>query len=331
MLVSICCLVYNHEKYLRDALEGFVKQQTDFDFEVIVHDDASTDHSAEIIREYAEKYPKLIKPIFQKENQHSKRVKISFVYVYPATKGKYIALCEGDDYWIDPLKLQKQVDYMETHPSCRLCFTNGFTEKDGVRVNRVIPGMEWNRKAYRPGNADYNLGEMALLDAIPTASLVFYRDDILNKPKMPEGAFTGDSFYRLYTSSLGYAHCIDEDTCVYREGVSGSLTTQWMADDQQMANFAQRSILMVKEINRLTNFRYNAQLEESIFRRESIMYSRLGEKKKAWQKKYRKLYWDCGLYEYFKYFLQVWFPRFRRLYKKGKAYYRSLKKKGNNP
>lgn len=97
-LVSICTLVYNHEPYLRECFEGFVMQKTNFAFEVLVHDDASTDNSAAIIREYTAKYPNIFKPIYQTENQYSKGVKVSATYQYPRAKGKYIAICEGDDY-----------------------------------------------------------------------------------------------------------------------------------------------------------------------------------------------------------------------------------------
>jgi glycosyltransferase involved in cell wall biosynthesis len=116
-LVSIKCLVYNHEPYLRQCLNGFVMQKANFAFEAIVHDDASTDKSAEIIKEYAAKYPDIIKPIYETVNQYSKAdgsiTRIMNAAISPTAK--YIAMCEGDDYWIDPLKLQKQVDWLEAH------------------------------------------------------------------------------------------------------------------------------------------------------------------------------------------------------------------------
>ena len=121
--VSIQCLVYNHEPYLRQCLDGFVMQKTNFKFEAIVHDDASTDGSAVIIREYAEKYPDIIKPIFEVENQYSKRDGSLDRIMHDACRGKYIAICEGDDYWIDPLKLQKQVDIMIQDQSIGVCYT----------------------------------------------------------------------------------------------------------------------------------------------------------------------------------------------------------------
>ena len=122
LLVSIQCLVYNHEPYLRQCLDGFVMQKTNFKFEAIVHDDVSTDNSAAIIREYAEKYPDIIKPIFETENQYSKHDGSLDKIMADACNGKYIALCEGDDYWIDPLKLQKQVDFMESNIAFSMCF-----------------------------------------------------------------------------------------------------------------------------------------------------------------------------------------------------------------
>jgi glycosyltransferase involved in cell wall biosynthesis len=125
VLVAIHCLVYNHEPYLRDCLEGFVMQQTSFPFVAIVHDDASTDGSTAIIREYEEKYPDIIKPIYETENQWRKpdgslgRIMNAAI---DATGAKYVAMCEGDDYWTDPLKLQKQVDFLESHPDYVMCW-----------------------------------------------------------------------------------------------------------------------------------------------------------------------------------------------------------------
>ena len=114
IMVSICCITYNQEKYIKDAIEGFLMQKTNFLFEIIIHDDASTDKTADIIREYQQKYPDKIRTILQKENQYKKGVRNSYT-VFKEAKGKYIAFCEGDDYWIDENKLQKQVNYMEEH------------------------------------------------------------------------------------------------------------------------------------------------------------------------------------------------------------------------
>lgn len=123
-LVSIQCFTYNHEAYIRQCLEGFVMQKTNFLFEAIIHDDASTDKTADVIREYAANYPNIIKPIFEKENQYSKQDGSLQKIMDSHCTGKYLAFCEGDDYWTDPFKLQKQVDYMEDHPGCGMTYTD---------------------------------------------------------------------------------------------------------------------------------------------------------------------------------------------------------------
>lgn len=139
-LVSIRCLVYNHKPYLRQCLDGFVMQQTTFPFEAIVHDDASTDGSAAIIREYAEKYPDIIKPIYETENQYRKGTTGRIMDAAMHPNSKYIALCEGDDYWTDPHKLQIQVDFLESHPDYSLTvheYTEWDEEKKSFRPHRI--------------------------------------------------------------------------------------------------------------------------------------------------------------------------------------------------
>lgn len=122
-LLSIQCCTYNQEKYIAETLDGFLLQKTTFPFEVIVHDDASTDRTADIIREYEEKYPDIIKPIYETENQYSKHDGNLSRIVREASKGKYVAYCEGDDYWIDENKLQMQVDFLENNPEFGMCYT----------------------------------------------------------------------------------------------------------------------------------------------------------------------------------------------------------------
>ena len=112
-VVSVICCAYNHGPYIRQCLDGFMMQKTDFSFEVLIHDDASTDNTAEIIREYELKYPDTIFPIYATQNKYSKGIDIFSEILVPNARGKYIAICEGDDYWTDPLKLQKQVVFLE--------------------------------------------------------------------------------------------------------------------------------------------------------------------------------------------------------------------------
>ncbi len=136
-LVSISCITYNHENYIRNAIEGFLMQKTTFPVEILIHDDASTDKTAEIVREYEKKYPQLIKPIYQTENQYSKNNALIGRIQRERAVGKYYATCEGDDYWIDPLKLQKQVDFLEANPDYGLVHTScQHTVKNKNKINQ---------------------------------------------------------------------------------------------------------------------------------------------------------------------------------------------------
>lgn len=133
-VVSVRCTAYNHEKYIRDSIEGFLIQKTNFPFEIVIHDDASTDSTADIIREYEKKYPSIIKPIYETENQYSKYDSTMVDIINKELKGDYIAFCEGDDYWIDENKLQKQVDFLQNNPEYGMCFTdfNMLNQNDGT-------------------------------------------------------------------------------------------------------------------------------------------------------------------------------------------------------
>ena len=125
IIVSVSCITYNHAPYIRACLDGFLMQKTSFVFEILIHDDCSTDGTREIIEEYSKKYPDIIFPIFQTENQYSKGVRGMMArFNFPRSRGKYIALCEGDDYWSDPYKLQRQVDFLEANTDFSICFHN---------------------------------------------------------------------------------------------------------------------------------------------------------------------------------------------------------------
>lgn len=153
IIVSVCCLAYNHESYIRKCLEGFLIQKTDFPFEILIHDDASTDGTEEIIREYEAKYPNIIKPLYEKENQWQKGRRGSAIFNFPRARGKYIALCEGDDYWTDPYKLQKQVDFLEANEDYGLVHTDfdiynvqtNFYTKNAIAMQK--PKKKWQEGA----------------------------------------------------------------------------------------------------------------------------------------------------------------------------------------
>ena len=119
-VLSICCAAYNHARFIRECLDGFLMQETTFPVEILLHDDASTDGTADIIREYEARYPQAIKPVYQKENQYSKGT--GDLFSLKRATGDYLAVCEGDDYWTDPVKLQTQVDFLDRNPDYVICY-----------------------------------------------------------------------------------------------------------------------------------------------------------------------------------------------------------------
>ena len=188
-------------------------QRTNFPFEVLIHDDASTDHTADIIREYEAKYPDIIRPIYQTENQHSKGVRISVVFNYSRAQGKYIALCEGDDYWIDPSKLQKQVDFLEAHPEYSLCGHNSY--RLFCQSGKKVPFSN-------AGDRDFSFSEIVSSTNFATATMVFRRDCLTGFDRFLEGCPVGDLPLKLYMANQGKVHYMHDIMSVYRINSVGS-------------------------------------------------------------------------------------------------------------
>lgn len=262
--VSIFCTAYNHEKYIRTALESFINQKVNFQFEVLVHDDASTDKTADIIREYEKKYPDIIKPIYQTENQYSKKIGIWKTYLYPRARGKYIAICEGDDCWIDENKLQMQVDYMESHPDCTFCFSNAkiYVTKE----NKVYSFMNYFKQKV-PQQTDFNLAAILhLFNFIPTCTFLFPKE---NRAKFPEYydeyCFGGDRKLSLYSIALGYGHYINCETGKYNYGVENSATHKQRAIDE-LLSINESFIRLAHNLDTFTNHKYRIELYEYIQR-----------------------------------------------------------------
>ena len=212
LMVSIRSITYNHEPYIRQCLDGFVMQKTNFRFEAIVHDDASTDGTADIIREYAERYPDIIKPIYETENQYSKHDGSIDRIMDEACTGKYIALCEGDDYWTDPMKLQIQVDFMESHSDYSMCFHRSIEHwEDGLKEDAFFSEID---------NREYSGIELFENWIVPTASVVLkssvfnsyiYQEAIRNKKFI-----YGDIILFLSCCACGKVYGMSNVMCVYR-------------------------------------------------------------------------------------------------------------------
>ncbi len=220
-VVSICCITYNHAAFIGQTLEGFVSQVTDFPFEAIVHDDASTDGTADIIRDYAERYPAIIKPIFQTENQYRKERGRVTRTVFQAATGRYVAMCEGDDYWTDPSKLQKQVDHLEREPDVYMCFHRSLLLRNDAFEPHVIPAeVDLNDVRSDDLLRTYNF--------IATASVVF-RNDVDELPDWFWQVPFGDLALHHIHASKGRVTCLPDTMAVYRIVAAGAWSQQSVA------------------------------------------------------------------------------------------------------
>lgn len=220
-LVVIRCATYNQAAYIRQCLDGFVMQRTDFAFVAIVHDDCSTDGTDDIVREYAQRYPNIIKPIFETENQYSKGDGSLSRIMNQAcnnTGAKYMAMCEGDDYWTDPLKLQKQVDFLENHPEYELVFTNRNILKNGEIKPSYHPMREYSSIDILSG---FIPGFQTLLLKIDNEKRA-----LISKYN---GKINGDILIPYIYSTFHPIYCLPDITATYRYsgyGVHSSLKKQ---------------------------------------------------------------------------------------------------------
>lgn len=237
IMVSIETTAFNHAPYIAQTLDGFLMQKTDFPFEVVIHDDASTDGTADIIRQYAEKYPDIIRPIFQTENQYSKGVDIYTAFLDPACRGKYLAICEGDDYWCDEHKLQKQVDFMEAHPDYSACVHNTMlvNTKTGEQYPMYSTEEDYDisfSKVIERGSGAYHTSSLFLRTELETQLAV-------DCPPYFTVSDFGDYPLAIYLRCCGKIHFLKDTMSVYRQYTAGS----WSAsnrDDLSSHNEQQR-------------------------------------------------------------------------------------------
>ena len=204
--VSVVCITFNQEKFIAQALESFVAQQATFPFEVIIADDCSTDSTQKIIREFSDKYPGVIKTIFQTKNVGVQRNLKSALL---AATGDYIALCEGDDYWTDKEKIQRQADFLDTHGSYSLCFHpvtvhfEGGGEPDSTYPNRT---------------RDFTLARLLEDNFIQTNSVMYRRQSYEG---LPIDLLPLDWYLHLYHAQFGRIGFIDQNMAVYRRHPGG--------------------------------------------------------------------------------------------------------------
>ena len=226
-LVSVRMSTYNHEKFIAQAIEGVLMQKTEFPFELIIGEDCSTDRTREIVVDYANRYPEIIKPILHEKNVGSK---LNGRACKAACRGKYIAICEGDDYWIDPLKLQKQVDFMESHPDFSMCFHRAkIVDVQGKELGTCWPKKSWNKSV--TGILDLLKGNY-----ISTQTVLYRNFPIFDscKSNLSDGLFFGDWALHFVNAEKGDIFFFDQVMAAYRvtdQGATRSTPIERRASD----------------------------------------------------------------------------------------------------
>lgn len=284
IVVAISCLAYNHRDYIRECLEGFVKQKTNFKFVAIVHEDASTDNTAEIIREYELRYPQIIKPIYEKQNQYSKGDGSLARIMNKAlldTGADYIAICEGDDYWTDPYKLQKQVDFMENNKQYSACFHNAriLHENGDVRLFNDL-------KETHVQTPDAIIKRHWF---IPTAALLF-RNSIAEYPEFMKNNF-GDYAIELYYASKGPFYYMDDVMSVYRLH-QGSASTIIAKNQIKMHD---DMIALYKRMRPLFDDKYSDAFDYAIDRFEKGKARTIKQQKYPWLKFFKRSFYKRSI------------------------------------
>lgn len=250
--VNIICNAFNHGPYIRDALESFVSQQTTFPFDVLVHDDASTDNTADIIREYEAKYPDIIKPIYQTKNQYQQGIGVNKTFQRPRVNAKYVALCEGDDYWTDPLKLQKQVDFMENHPEYSMCACSVLWLNMRTGKSQKLCHTDIDR--------DISMEEIILEEKgriFQYATILTKSECFVDMPEWAVGFGVGDTPLIMNAALHGKVRMLADVMAVYRNQTAGSWTARISANREAKVKAFNKLVSGFSAFNKATEYKYD--------------------------------------------------------------------------
>jgi glycosyltransferase involved in cell wall biosynthesis len=262
--VLVICSAYNQEKYIADALKGFVSQKTTFPFLVLVHDDASTDSTASIIKGFESHYPEMIRGIYETENQYQQGRYFWYLPFLRKSGAKYLALCEGDDYWTDSNKLQRQYEILEKDSDGVFCFSNAekIDASTGRSLGQMMPSTSWE-KSILDKEGPLSADDVIRLNFIPTASFFARIDAWLQEPKLPDSAFGGDRAHQLFLAIRGNSYYIDSPTVVYRIATSGSMMASWQSSKASQIKSIKKYISLYEFFDEYTHGRYRNALSPS--------------------------------------------------------------------
>ncbi len=270
-MVSILCLTYNHKKFIKQAVNSFLMQKTDFDFEILIHDDASTDGTVDILKEYKAKYPEKVRIVLSKKNKYRQGERgLFFKYLIPLARGKFIATCEGDDYFTNKNKIQYQVDYMRENPGCTVCFHSTLFRYDSSEEGAYI----------HPDRSivDIHSQKDLLTRNFMHTSSVLYRKINYNR-LTKKNVFLADWYLHLYHALQGEIGFIDKTMSVYRKHENG---VYWDANEDL------ESLLLKNQRDHYYMFASLLDLCEDNSEEEAILISNIGrilnlkQRKESW-------------------------------------------------
>lgn len=266
-LLTVVCTAFNHAAYIRGTLDGFVQQRRNFPMEVIVHDDASTDGTSDIVREYADRYPDLIVPLIQPENVYSKGGRPWFI-CFERARGKYIAICEGDDVWTDPDKAQKQVDDFETHPDRMLSFHDvGVIDETG-RFGHVQRYSDFDWNIMDPKRSDYDLHDLIRATLCPTCSVMFRKPEPFSVPGWMLTLPFADQPLFIWMARNGTIRFHQGEMASYRRHTASSSRTT-AGTDRFTVGFIRMYLHLLRELDP----GYHATIKEALKRKVEALFS----------------------------------------------------------
>lgn len=269
-LVSICCIAYNHEQFIQDALEGFLMQQTTFPIEIVIGEDCSTDGTREILKDYAKRFPNQFQLLLQ---EHNIGATANFLATIKACKSKYLALCEGDDYWTDPLKLQKQFELLEKNPEYSGCFHDAYKLNEETGVLSQMSG-----RRHPSSHNTFSTEDLVQGGLISTCSFFFRRDSLSSYPDSFRDLPTGDIPLFVLVSQKGEIGFINEVMSVYRIHNQGV----WSGSSIEIKS--KQNIQVNEILDRYLDYKYHEKIMPSLFLHWhdlALVYSNCNKRKEA--------------------------------------------------
>ena len=284
-LVTVILPTHNHAPFIAQAIESVLMQKTEFPFDILLHDDASTDGTADICRTYAARYPDKIKLIAQTENQYQKDRRIQSHILIPKVSAKYTAILDGDDYWTDPEKLQKQAGYLEAHPDCTLCVgAADVVDVNGIIVGRTAPYRE-SRKV------DPNDMIRAGGGFTATNTIVMPTQLLKDLPEFADHIEAEDIPFQLLGALTGYAWYIADTLMAYRQAVPGSWSTRQYASGVETRIKTSRDIIALnKGYDEFSGGKYHEAFAEAIRYQEFLILCYERKLRQAKRPPYRAFY-----------------------------------------